>query len=143
MKYVAEDGTEFTTEKDCLEYEKKQTDNLFELAYTWVHDIILYDAYGNRIYLNVFNILSTEFFDQLEKVLVNLNTTYIYIPSMNPKAMSAIKYMSEEYGVYLPERPGWWYSGPFVNDTVWESYDDAVIHFNNIWGRIGKGIKND
>lgn len=142
MKYVAEDGTEFTTEKDCLEYEKKQTKNLFELAYTWVHDIIVYDNCGNRIYLNVFNIMDRKFFDQLEKVLIDPNTTYISIPPANSKAISAIKYMNEEYRIYLPERPGLWYYDPYVNEA-WESYDDAVTHFNNIWGKLGDEYKID
>lgn len=142
MKYVAEDGTEFTTEKDCLEYEKKQMKNLFELAYAWVHDIAVFDNCGNRIYLNVFNIMDRKFFNQLEEVLSNLSTTYIFIPPANSKVINAIKYMNEEYGIYLPERPGLWHYDPYINE-VWESYDDAVTHFNNIWGKLGDEYKID
>lgn len=41
MKYVAEDGTEFTTEKECLDYENSIAD--IENSY------IIYDAQLNRV----------------------------------------------------------------------------------------------
>ena len=58
MRYVADDGTEFDTEKECLEYEKDYDD-------IRLNSFVLYDKKGNKLPLD-----QDDSFDMFEYILI-------------------------------------------------------------------------
>jgi hypothetical protein len=85
--YIADDGTRFTTEEECLEYEKK------ELPFTSLKDVLLFDGEGVEI-------KKKNFFVDMEQFL------YIYIGSED--SLKIIKEINEDYGYSLPPTAGFW-----------------------------------
>lgn len=85
--YIADDGTRFTTEAECLEYEKK------ELHFTSLKDVLLFDSEGVEI-------KKKNFFVDMEQFL------YIYIGSEG--SLKIIKEINEDYGYSLPPTAGFW-----------------------------------
>ena len=85
--YIANDGTRFTTEEDCLEYEKK------ELPFLSLKDVLLFNGEGEEI-------KKTSFFADMEQFI------YIYIGSED--SLKIIKEINEEYGYTLPPQKGFW-----------------------------------
>lgn len=85
--YVADDGTRFTTEEDCLEYEKT------ELHFVSLKDVLLFDSEGKEI-------KKTSFFIDMAQFL------YIYIGSED--SLKILKEMNEEDGYALPPKEGFW-----------------------------------
>ena len=85
--YIADDGTRFTTEEECLEYEKK------ELPFTSLKDVLLFDGEGVEI-------KKKNFFVDMEQFL------YIYIGSED--SLKIIKEINEDYGYSLPPMAGFW-----------------------------------
>ena len=54
MKYVADDGTEFTTEQECLAYEKKMEDILYSyIMFNKDVNVIANDDFNNLEYLYI------------------------------------------------------------------------------------------
>lgn len=86
--YIADDGTKFTTEEECLEYEEKEL-----LPFLLLKDVLLFNNEGKEI-------KKTNFAVDMEQFL------YIYIGSKD--SLKTMREINEEYGYILPPKEGFW-----------------------------------
>lgn len=107
-KYFAFDDTEFETEAECLEYEKK-------LDALWDNAIFLDEEFriGNGIQF--------------------VEDKAIYIKVLNAaKAMSLFSWIESYYGVYMPPRNMVYNGGVYrYNEDSRYNYDDLTAIFQN------------
>lgn len=103
MKYVANDGTEFTTEQECLEYEKKTEDILYSF--------ILYDKQ--------LNVMSVEDYDDAE---------YIYVLQ---DAETVVEYIVTTYGWCIEGIVGEGIYVYNYDKDRWEAVDDLITDYQS------------
>lgn len=85
--YIADDGTRFTTEEECLEYERREN------AFSLLKDVFLFREDGTEI-------KKLSFFENMEQF------EYIYIGSKD--SLEVLQELNEEFGYILPDWEGFW-----------------------------------
>ena len=101
--YIADDGTEFTTEKECLEYEKKMEDI--------PHSFIIYDKQLNVISVEDYN-----------------DVNYIYILR---DADTVIEYLSDIFGWVIEGITGEGIYAYNDDEYCWEAVDGLIADYQS------------
>lgn len=103
MKYVANDGTEFTTEQECLEYEKK----LEDISYSFI------------LFNKQLKVTSVENYNDAE---------YIYILQ---DVKTVIEYLSVTYGWCIEGIVGEGIYVYNYDKDCWEAVDDLIADYQS------------